>query len=137
MGYVYTHRRLDTNEIFYIGIGGFNLSEKEGSYKRAFCKKRTIFWKNITSKTDYTVEITLDNLSLEEASNKEIEYIKLYGRRDLGLGALVNLTDGGEGSIGRIPWNKGQKTGNLSDKTKKKISESNKGPKKLEINLKI
>lgn len=34
----------------------------------------------------------IENLFLR----KKKEYIKRYGRRDLGLGTLVNLTDGGE-----------------------------------------
>lgn len=42
--YIYKHTRLDTNEIFYIGIS------KTKNYKRAFDKsKRSIFWKNITT----------------------------------------------------------------------------------------
>ena len=34
MAYVYKHTRLDTNEIFYIGIGSDN------SFNRAFSKKK-------------------------------------------------------------------------------------------------
>ena len=37
--------------------------------------------------------------------NKEIELIKLYGRKDLGLGTLVNLTERGEGGSGRVASN--------------------------------
>ena len=105
MGYLYKHIRLDTNEVFYIGIGGFDKKEKEGSYLRAFCKnknKRNNYWFNVINKTDYKVEIILDNLSIEEIHEKEQEYIKLYGRKDLGLGTLVNMTDGGEGHINYI-----------------------------------
>ena len=29
----------------------------------------------------------------------EFEFIKLYGRTDLGLGTLTNLTNGGEGQL--------------------------------------
>jgi len=38
----------------------------------------------------------VDNLNWEDACKKEIEFIELYGRRDLNKGTLVNLTDGGE-----------------------------------------
>jgi hypothetical protein len=109
---VYRHRRLDTNEIFYIGIG----SEKRAKDKT----RRTSFWKNIVSKTKYEVEIIHNNLSWEEACEKEISLIKEYGRRDKGLGTLVNMTDGGEGSTGNI----------RSEETRMKISNSMKGIKK-------
>jgi hypothetical protein len=92
MAYVYKHIRNDTNEIFYIGIGD------DKNYDRAYQKKsRNLFWKHIINKTSYSVEIIEDNLSWENACLKEIEYIKKFGRRDLGTGLLVNLTDGGEG----------------------------------------
>lgn len=97
MAYIYKHIRLDTNEIFYVGIGSDN------TYKRANLKKgRSIYWNNIINKTDYKVEILEDNITWEEALLKEVEYIRLYGRKNLGLGTLVNLTDGGEGTVGKI-----------------------------------
>lgn len=104
---IYKHRRLDNNEIFYIGIGNI---------KRPYEKtNRNPYWKNLTNKTEYKVEILSDNLTWENAQEAEIQLIKLYGRRDLGLGQLVNLTDGGDGCI------------NFSDITKNKISQSLKG----------
>jgi len=39
-------------------------------------------------------------LTEEQAHQKEIELIALYGRKDLGLGHLTNLTNGGEGTSG-------------------------------------
>jgi len=95
MAIVYQHRREDTNEVFYIGIGE--------TLKRAYQKKaRSIFWISLTNKHSYTVEILFDNLTWEQACKKEKELIREYGRRDLGLGPLVNMTDGGDGAIGRI-----------------------------------
>lgn len=95
MAYVYSHTTLDTNTIFYIGIG------TTSNYKRAYIKSnRKSFWKRIIEKHNYKVEIIEDNLLLEEALEKEKFYIALYGRRDLGLGTLVNHTDGGEGNSG-------------------------------------
>lgn len=58
---------------------------------------RNKWWKNITNKTKWISRIVLESNDYQEVKNKEIELIKLYGRRDLGLGNLVNLTDGGEG----------------------------------------
>lgn len=89
---VYRHVRLDTNEVFYIGIG---------TEKRPYRKdKRSKFWKVIIDKTDYRVDIMFYDMSWEEACEKEKELIQLYGRRDLGTGTLVNLTDGGDGTYG-------------------------------------
>lgn len=124
MSYLYRHIRLDKNEPFYIGIS-YNNDE---NYNRANTKhknKHNVFWNNITNKTDYRVEILLDNLSWEEACKKEIEYIKLYGRRDLGLGTLVNLTDGGENP----PIQIGDKNPMKKQENKDKISFLRKGIK--------
>jgi hypothetical protein len=114
MPYLYRHIRLDNNLPFYIGIGSDN------SYKRAYDKsERTKHWKNIVKSTDYKVEILLDDLQWEEACEKEIEFIKLYGRKDLKEGILCNFTNGGEGNFGRI----------LSQATKDKISKNVSGVK--------
>ena len=95
--YVYQHTRLDTNEVFYIGIS------KVKKYKRARDKyDRSDFWKRIVNKTKYKIDILYENLTLDEANEIEINLISYYGRRNLGLGTLVNLTDGGEGSVGAI-----------------------------------
>lgn len=91
---VYQHIRLDTNEIFYIGIGNI---------KRPYIKiNRSKWWKNITKKTDYKIEILYENLSWTNACNIEKELIQYYGRKDNNTGILVNMTDGGEGSCGLI-----------------------------------
>ena len=92
MPILYRHIRTDKQQVFYIGIG-----ENES---RAYDKKgRTRVWKN-TANLGYETEILFEDLTWEQAVEKEKEFIALYGRKDLGLGTLVNLTDGGEGTIG-------------------------------------
>ena len=59
------------------------------------------------------------NLTEEEAFKHEIYMIDVFGRKDLGTGILHNRTDGGEGRSGSI----------LSEETKRKISNANKGEK--------
>jgi hypothetical protein len=114
MAYVYRHVRLDTNKVFYVGIGS------NCDYKRAKEKKgRNIYWKRIVNKTDYKIDIIFDELTSEEAKLKEVEFISIYGRRNLKLGTLVNLTDGGDGGCGTI----------VSIETRKKISEKSKTQK--------
>jgi len=90
MAVLYRHIRLDNNEVFYIGIG-----ENE---KRAYNKRgRSIYWKRVVSKSEYEIEFVFEDLTWEQACEKEKEFIALYGRQDLRTGTLVNLTNGGEG----------------------------------------
>ena len=117
---LYRHVRLDTNEVFYIGIGcGKRPNEKTNRNK---------WWYNITYKTEYRVDILFDDLSWVEACKKEIEFITLYGRRDLGLGTLVNMTDGGDGTFGykhtnetKVTMSNNRKGKSLSEETKLKM----------------
>ena len=110
MAIVYQHRRLDTNEVFYIGIGS--------NKKRAYSKyKRTKLWHNVVNKSGYTVEITHKDILWEEACVIEKYLVSFYGRKDLGLGSLVNLTDGGDGRFGAV----------ISEETKLKMSRSHRG----------
>ena len=110
MAIVYQHRRLDTNEVFYIGIG----SNKRRAYSKY---KRTKLWENIVNKVGYSIEITHDDILWEEACSIEKYLISFYGRRDLGLGSLINMTDGGDGRLGST----------ASEETKLKMSKSLKG----------
>jgi hypothetical protein len=105
MAVVYRHIRLDKNVPFYIGIG----DEKRPYQKR----KRNKYWTHIVNQTEYRVDILFDDLTWEEACEKEKELIKLYGRKDLGKGTLVNMTDGGDGSYGLV----------VSAETRKKLSQ--------------
>jgi hypothetical protein len=92
MAYVYIHKRNDNNQIFYVGIGS------DTDYKRASDKKsRNRYWNFIVKKVGFKFEIIEDNLSWEDASEREKYWIKIYGRKDLNEGILVNMTDGGDG----------------------------------------
>jgi hypothetical protein len=149
MAYVYKHIRKDKNEVFYIGIGK-NKQRKDSKYSR------NNHWHNIVKKTEFYSEIIEDNLEWEEACNREIFWIKYYGRKDLNEGQLVNMTNGGDGVVGRIMSDserdrmrnlkKGSKTSEetkeklrakqqgrkYSDEAKKKMSNSSKGKPKSE-----
>lgn len=144
--YLYRHIRLDTNEVFYVGIGTKVNRKYYNSYKseysRAFSKNhRNKHWQNITKITNYSIEIVFESNSYEEILIKEKEFINLYGRQDLNLGTLCNWTDGGEGFIGLIfsnrhrenlskskigkpTWNKGVK---YTEEHKQKLRESHLG----------
>lgn len=89
MAIVYQHRRNDTNCIFYIGIGK--------TISRPYSKAgRNRYWWNIVNKVGYSIEILVEDCSYEQAQLMEKELIQKIGRADLGLGELVNMTDGGD-----------------------------------------
>jgi len=88
--FVYRHKRLDTNEVFYIGVGVVK--------RRAWSKNgRNKHWHNIVNKHGFTYEILAEGIIREEACELEEFLISEYGRRDLGTGILVNMTGGGDG----------------------------------------
>ena len=103
--YIYRHIREDKNEPFYIGIG---TKKKEyntyfDEYARAFQRSnRSKYWKNISSLTNISIEILLEDNDYEYIKQKEKEFITLYGRKDINTGFLINLTEGGDGSLGTI-----------------------------------
>lgn len=97
--YLYRHIRLDTNEVFYIGIGKKAKTGRKFKYKRAYdFVQRSKFWKRVYNKCrkDIKVDFLLESNDKEFIKQKEIEFISLYGRKNLNLGSLVNLTDGGD-----------------------------------------
>ena len=111
MAIVYKHVRLDKNEPFYVGIGK--------TKKRAHNKtNRSKSWKSIAKK-GYEVIILWEDLTWKQACEEEKKLITFYGRRDLNLGTLVNMTDGGDGRVSSKP----------SKETLRKMSTSRKGRK--------
>jgi len=109
MAIVYMHKGLDNEEIFYVGIG-------KTEYRSKSKDKRNKFWHNYINSHGFESIILFDNISWEEACKKEIELIKFYGRRDLGEGTLVNLTDGGQGGS----TTKGRKNPSLTKMNKER-----------------
>ncbi len=107
--YVYRHIRPDKNIPFYIGIGkGRRCWYRSG---------RNEIWNRIVSKNNgaFEYEILSSELTIQQAYEKEKEFISLYGRLNLGSGSLANMTSGGDGCSG------------MSDETKGKISKANTG----------
>lgn len=96
MAIVYRHRRLDNNEIFYVGIG----TNKKRAYEKV---GRNNLWQKVTVKTEYTVEIIAEEITMEDARELEIFLILIYGRKDLSTGILANLTGGGAKEVTICP----------------------------------
>lgn len=91
---VYQHRRSDSGAVFYVGKGPVSRSTD--------LRSRNAHWRAIVARFGHSVEIVCDGLDDERALALEIMLIQFYGRRDLGTGSLVNMTDGGDGVRGRI-----------------------------------
>lgn len=106
---VYFHINPLKNEVFYVGMG-------DKSRPRAK-RGRNPLWVNTVNKYGYIIDIVDSGLQKATAIGKEISYIKKIGRKDLGTGTLVNLTNGGDGLNG------------CSDDTRRKMSENAKGNK--------
>lgn len=115
---VYRHLK-PNGETFYIGIGKL----KRRPYSKA---NRNQWWHNIVNKYGYEVQVLKSDLTLEDACELEQMLIAYYGRKDLGLGPLVNLTDGGEGVLG-LKGNIGNTGKKHSEETKKRISNAKLG----------
>jgi hypothetical protein len=102
--YVYVHKRLDKNCIFYVGIGS------SSNHKRAYqTDKRNDYWTRIYNLTDIEVEVLFEGLTWEVANYYEKYLIATYGRVNKGTGTLVNMTDGGDGVRGWVITEDGRK----------------------------
>jgi hypothetical protein len=105
---LYQHIRKTDGIIFYIGIG-----DNKRPYKKS---SRNKYWDHTVKKHGYNVRVLVDNISWNRACELETIMIAFYGRKDLGLGNLVNMTDGGEGTTGSI----------ISKETREKIGNKTK-----------
>lgn len=103
--YVLYYHVSKSGEVFYVGIGDI---------RRPYSTHhRSKFWWNV-AKSGYDVVVAEGNLSWEMAQERERYWIKYYGRRDIGTGILVNMTDGGDGARGS-KWSE-QRVVQMSDR---------------------
>lgn len=109
-----------TNEIRYVGKTTKQLNKRLfNGHLKDKAKTHKTNWINSLKKQGLIPEIKLVKICKnEELCNfSEKFYIKLLGRADKNMGILVNSTDGGEGTPGKI----------LTQETKNKIGNSNLG----------
>jgi group I intron endonuclease len=112
--YVYDDLSFDY-EPFYIGKGTDNRSYHSAFDRHNSFKKNKI--KSLKKKNIKVLSIKVfENLNEQDSFNIETSIIKKIGRRDLKLGPLTNLTDGGDGRTNII----------VSEETKEKISKTKK-----------
>lgn len=104
-------------EPFYIGKGSKN---RLNHTKVLYNNKKTFKYNKIKSLKNNGFEILsikiYDNLTECESFSEEKRLISIIGRRDLGIGPLTNLTDGGDGRVNII----------VSEETKNKLRISGK-----------
>lgn len=86
---VYRHRRKDDMEVFYVGM----TKTKQRPYG---VSPRTKEWNSIYKSVGFYVDIVSTGLSYDNAVELERFLIRLYGRKDLGKGNLVNNQGGGK-----------------------------------------
>lgn len=91
--YVYEWYIIDTNEVFYVGKGK--------NFRYRDIKNRNKFFKDMYSSHNCMVRKVYENLTEEEAFEKEIELIKYY-KTNTNF-RLTNQTDGGDGVSGWKP----------------------------------
>jgi len=93
-------------EPFYIGFGHgnrINSHIKNIKYNHTYTLKNNKIRKLLNNKLDPVRFKLYENLTSRIAKKIEIELIKEIGRRDLHLGSLCNMTDGGDGTLGYKP----------------------------------
>ena len=102
--YIYFDPSRD-NEAIYVGKGKNKRAAKHllRSDKHPFTQRLQKMKSNGVEPFIYFI---LQKVTEQEAFDKEVELITKYGRKDLGKGTLLNLTDGGN-TPGA--WNKGKK----------------------------
>ena len=86
-------------------------SEYKRAYMRGGNSVRNRFWRQIVSMTPYDVEILFESDSETFIKEKEVEFIKLYGKIHDNSGTLANITNGGDdksvfSEIGEINFGK-------------------------------
>ena len=114
----------------YIGV---TKNYKERAYKHSITRKNKEYfnkplyiWLNEiidVQKINVIFEVIEKQLKREEAFEKEIIYIENFKKLNYNI---LNISEGGKGNKGNIPWNKGKK-GIYTDDHIKKLSESHKG----------
>lgn len=101
MRYVYSFVDPRNNEVFYIGQGKGHRARQGPIGRPEVLRERML---DIVKQTNqaHTIEYIKKGLTKQEAVDLEIQMIAQYGRKDLGLGPLLNKTNGGVGTKGFI-----------------------------------
>lgn len=107
--YTYFHTRNDTDKVFYVGKGC--------GYRANVTRRNNKHWNHIVSKHGHKVHIA----ARWETNNEAIEHEKLLISCFKSMGyKLANVTEGGEGALGR----------KQTEDAKKRISIANTGRKR-------
>ena len=99
--YIYRYTDPSRNEVIYIGQGTKSKNEFARSRVHVKRKDKHPFTQRLQKMAregvQPVIEILIEGIDKELADLIETEAIDKYGRKDLGKGPLLNLTDGGDG----------------------------------------
>lgn len=106
MHYIYSYTDPTTKEPYYIGKGTYkrynwHLNRAKNNRRPTDLPVVDKTRHLLTEGLKPVIEIIEYFDTIEEAHSRETELIRKIGRKDLGTGPLLNLTDGGDGAVGR------------------------------------
>jgi len=128
---VYQHRRLDNNQIFYVGQGLLSRA-----YQNQVNRRNTNWIKVVKEAGGFIVDILKEGLSKEESLIIESEYIKKYGTIKHNTGILVNERLSGSRGVKSGYTHSEEKRKEISEKTKKAMQNPETKKRLIESHLK-
>jgi len=134
MFYVYVYkdpRPTKNQQVVYVGKGTGERAYQHWTQRVKHNKGFGAFLALLRrEKLEPIIEIVKDQLEESEAFYEEMRLIEIYGRRDLGKGALFNLTDGGEGFSNVIRTDEWKQNLSTANSTPEKIAAYSEGQKR-------
>jgi uncharacterized protein len=119
--YIYLYIDPRTDKVFYVGKGRLervnrHIMQARDYSNSSYSKKPIVTYiRDLWDQgLEPIVKMYAENITEEESFVIETNLIREFGRKDLGLGTLLNITDGGAGTVHH----------KHTEETKKKMSDA-------------